>query len=180
MLTHMHPCTRSVCFQGGPSFAGPSCPVTPGTAKRQEPLCARKVLPLVPWSHRPHVSRRYPAFLAPTGSCASPTPSGCLGITLVHPVFAGCCQPLLGEGPSRRYLCESFPACLDLYPGCSRGALARFFPQDDGLPDVRNRSALGKLHTLATSEWNGSRGCSHSLMFRPAVLLATQVAPTAV
>ncbi len=38
-------------------------------------------------------------------------------------VFAGCCQSLLGDGPSRRYLCESFPGCLDMY----RGGLVRCF-----------------------------------------------------
>ncbi len=128
----------------------------------------------------PHVGRRYPAFLALTGSCVNPKPSPCLGITLTHLVFAGCCQPLLGEGPSRRYLRESFSTCLDPYPGCSHGALTRFFPRDNGLPGVENRSALGNTHTLATSVWTLFRGCSHSLMFRPVDLLATQVAPTAV
>ena len=29
----------------------------------------------------PHVSRRYPAFIAPTSSCASPKPSTCLGLS---------------------------------------------------------------------------------------------------
>jgi hypothetical protein len=126
-----------------------------------------------------HVSRRYPAVIAPTGSCANPPPSSCLGVPLGHPVFAGCCQPLLGGGPSRRSLCESLSACLDPYPGCSCGARARFFPQDNGLRDVRTRSAPG--HTrAATSARPLFRGCSHSLMFRPADLLATQVAPTAV
>ena len=90
-------------------------------------------------------------------------------------------------GPSRRYLCESFPTCLDpldqvqgrLYSGCSCGALTRFFPQDYGLPYVRTRSALGNTRT-ATSVRTLFRSCSHSLMFRPAGLLATQVAPTSV
>src|SRR5215467_13743554 len=27
-------------------------------------------------------------------------------------VLAGCCEPLLGSGSSRRYLCKSFPGCL--------------------------------------------------------------------
>ena len=49
-----------------------------------------------------HVSRRYPAFVAHTDSCASPQPSRCLGCTLEQWVCAGCCQPLLGGGPSRR------------------------------------------------------------------------------
>jgi hypothetical protein len=95
-----------------------------------------------------------------------------------HQVCAGCCQPLLGEGPSRRYLCVSFPACLDLYPGGSCGAPTRFFPHDSGLPPVRTGSALHNVRT-ATSVRRPFRGCSHSLMFRPAGLLTTPVAPTA-
>src|ERR1019366_2141133 len=34
------------------------------------------------------------------------------GLSLVRGVSAGCDQPLLLAGPSRRYLCESFPECL--------------------------------------------------------------------
>jgi hypothetical protein len=49
------------------------------------------------------VSRCYPAFIAPTGSCASPQPSPCLWSHLGQRVCAGCCQPRLGGGPSRRY-----------------------------------------------------------------------------
>ena len=101
------------------------------------------------------------------------------GTTLAHQVFAGCCQPRLGVGPSRRYLCGSFPTCLDLYPGGSCGAHTRFFPQDIGLPDVGTRSAPSNIPT-ATSVGSLFRGCSHSLMFRPAGLLATPIAPTAV
>jgi len=71
-----------------------------------------------------------------------PNPPPASDICLVQLVFAGCCQSLLGVGPSRRYLCESFPTCLDPYPGYSCGALARFFPQDFGLPRVRTGSAL--------------------------------------
>jgi len=70
----------------------------------------------------------YSHFIAPTGSCAKPLPSCRLWHSLLRQVFAGCCQPLLRNGPSRRYLCQSFPACLDPYSGCSQGARARFFP----------------------------------------------------
>ena len=66
-----------------------------------------------------HVSGHSPTFIALTGSCASPQPSRCLGGILGQWVCAGCCQPLLGEGPSRRSLCASVPACLDPYPGGS-------------------------------------------------------------
>jgi len=125
------------------------------------------------------VSRRYPAFIAHTGSCDDPKPSTHLRNEPRHAVFAGCCQPLLGVGPSRRYSATLLSACKDPYPGCSRGAHARFFPQDDGLPDVMNRSALGKTHTLAIAVWSLFRGCSHSITLQPADLLAPQIAPTA-
>ena len=111
------------------------------------------------------ISRLYPAFITTTHSCAYPKPSSCLGVNLVHQVFAGCCQPLLGVGRSRRYLRESFSMCKDPYPGCSHGAFTRFFPQDNGLPEISNRSALGYIHTYAISLWCSYRGCSHSLMF---------------
>jgi hypothetical protein len=111
------------------------------TTKCPEPLRLRVGITSSQHRIRTRVGRHYPAFLAPTGSCAGPRPSSCLGSNLVHKVFAGCCQPLLGIGPSRRYLCESFLTCLDPYPGCSCGALTRFFPQDNGLPNVRTRSA---------------------------------------
>ncbi len=127
----------------------------------------------------PHlVSRHYPAFLAHTNSCANPKPSSWLEINLAHQVFAGCCQPLLGVGPSRRCLCESVSACLNPYPGCSCGAFTRFFPQNNGLPDVITRSALGNTRT-AISVRSLFRGCSYSIIFRPADLLAPPIAPTA-
>jgi len=55
-------------------------------------------------------------------------------VSLVRQVCAGCCQPLLGTAPSRRYLCESILGCLDLYPGVPQGAHARYFPWSFGLP----------------------------------------------
>ena len=94
-------------------------------------------------------------------------------------IFAGRCQPLLEIGPSRRYLYDSFSTCLNPYPGCSCGALTHFFPQNNGLPGLLNRSALSNTHT-ATSAWRVFRGCNYSFIFRPVDLLATQIAPTAV
>ena len=38
------------------------------------------------------------------------------------------------------YNCESFPGCLDLYPGCLSSALARFFLLSFGLPQRFNGS----------------------------------------
>jgi len=125
------------------------------------------------------VGKRYPAVIAPTGSCASPISSPRLGFTLAHRVFAGCDQPLLQIGPSRRYLCESVPTCLDPYPGGPQGASARFFPWGIGLPRSHSGSALHKKPGQPLPSRGSSRGCSHFIMFRPASLLAAQVAPTA-
>ncbi len=106
-------------------------------------------------------------------------PPAAYGRCLGQPVFAGCGQPLLGGGPSRVYLCRSFPACPDPYPGAHRGARARFFLRGVGLLPIRSGLAVHIIPT-ATSVGGAFRGCSHFVMFRPAGLLATLVAPTLV
>ena len=120
---------------------------------------------------RPRISR---FVTSPSRGYASRPNRATDGMGTFTPQDSRPCWPL-----PRRYLCESFPACLDPYPGCSCGAFTRFFPQDFGLPHVLNGSALGNTRT-ATSVRILFRSCSHSLMFRPAGLLATQVAPTSV
>jgi hypothetical protein len=50
------------------------------------------------------------------------------GSRLVQEVFAGCYQPLLPSGPSRRYLCKSFPGCLIPYPGGPTKCIHLFLP----------------------------------------------------
>jgi hypothetical protein len=148
-----------------------------GTAKCPEPLCCRPVLP--PCRRRPASPRRtllplHRSYGLMRQTCCPP--SG-FGNSLAQKVFAGCCQPLQGTGPSRRYLCQSFPACLDPCSGCSQGARARYFPQDIGLPRKWSGSARRGSPT-ATSVGTTFRSCSHLLMFRPTGLLATPVAPT--
>ena len=127
--------------------------------------------------HR-RLCQRYPALITTPDSCARPVASATPCLSLRLPVFAGCREPLLPTGPSRRDLCGSFSTCLDPYPGGSRGAPTRFFPQDDGLPGMTTRSALHVIRT-ATSVRGIFRGCSQLILFRPADLLATPVAPTA-
>ena len=73
---------------------------------------------------------------------------------------------------------ESFPRCLDLYSGGLWSALARFFLQSIGLPQNGSRSALSKSPHNDFCAGPLFRSCSHSLMFRPPGLLATQVVPT--
>ena len=144
----------------------------------REPLHPLKALLLAVCPHRTHgkalpFRHRYFELMRQTKILSRPRSS------LVPKVFAGCDESLLEVGPSRRYLCESFSTCLDPYPGCLCGAFTRFFPQNFGLPSSLTRSALSLIHTIATSVWEKFRSCSHSLMFKPADLLATQVAPTA-
>jgi hypothetical protein len=118
-------------------------PHVPGClASRQQPLpCLRRSYGLMRQSSTLLVPRWYPK----------------------HQVYAGCCQPLLGGGPSRRCLCASVSTCLDLSPGSSRGAFARVFPQDNGLPDMRTRSALNSPHTLPLqySAFSRLQSCTH-------------------
>ena len=92
-----------------------------------------------------HVSRRSPAVIAPTGSGVSPHPSPCLRMPLAQRVWAGCWQPRLGGGPSRRSLCVSCPTGVALSPGGSCGAAPRCFPHDRGLPLGRTGSALPEV-----------------------------------
>ena len=47
-------------------------------------------------------------------------------------VFAGCCQSLLGDGPSRRYLCIPCVGAWTHTPGCHPCARARFFQRCSG------------------------------------------------
>src|SRR5215472_18958399 len=50
------------------------------------------------------------------------------GNCLVGGVFAGCYQPLLPPGASRRYLCESFLGCLVPYHGGPTECIYLFLP----------------------------------------------------
>ena len=123
---------------------------TEGTTKCPEPLCPIKELPIMVG----HPSVPSEGITPPSSLLRAHAPilnpSTASGFNLVRWVFAGCRQSLLGVGPSRPYLCESFPGCLDPYPGSPCGALTRFFPQDIGLPPVRIRSATNHVRT-ATS-----------------------------
>jgi hypothetical protein len=64
------------------------------------------------------------------------------GLSLVRGVFAGCCQPLLPTGPSRRYLCESFPGCLGPCHGGTAECLCLFLPPRHRPSPVHYRGRL--------------------------------------
>ncbi len=95
-------------------------------------------------------------------------------------VFAGCCESLLENGRSRHYLCNPCAGAWTSTPRCSPGALARFFPGDNGLTSDVTGSAHQTTPAMQLQQGNSFRSCSHSFMFRHPHSLDPQVAPTAV
>ncbi len=89
-------------------------------------------------------------------------------------------HPLLEVALSRRYLRESFTGCLDPYPGGSLWCTYPFLPRGQRPSPRREWLGTQQNPRTATSVRVASRGSSHSVMFRPPVLLATQVAPTVI
>ena len=109
-------------------------------------LCPATALPMKP----PSVQSPFARFsvVSTSGSCISP-PRRALplrhryyglmrqslpvllsfGLSLVRGVFAGCYQPRLPTGPSRRYLCESFLGCLVPCHGGPTGCACLFLPR---------------------------------------------------
>jgi hypothetical protein len=64
------------------------------------------------------------------------------GLSLVRGVSAGCYQPLLPAGTSRRYLCESFPGCLGPCHGGSAECTCLFLPPRHRPSPVHYRGRL--------------------------------------
>jgi len=98
---------------------------------------------------------------------------------LVHRVFAGCRQSLLGDGPSRHYLCNPCIGAWTHTPPRSSDALAHFFSEDTGLTPRETRSARETIPAMQLPQGAVFRGYSHSLIFRLLRSLGLQVAPTA-
>jgi hypothetical protein len=121
----------------------------------------------------------YPSVIAPTDPCARPKPSARLGSLLVRAVFAGCCQPLLGDGPSRRYLCDPCAGARTHTPPRSSAALVRSLTEDTGLTPRETGSTRGFTPTQQLRWGAVDRGCSHSITFGLRRSLDPQVAPTA-
>jgi hypothetical protein len=121
----------------------------------------------------------YSSVFAPTDSCANPvwlSPTSAFG--LVRGVFAGCYQPLLLPGLSRRYLCESFLRCPSPYPGGLLSAFAWFFPSihrpspsfvwvSFPLPSVNTTFHGSAFEAAAISLCSGLRVCSPPRSFLP-------------
>ncbi len=102
------------------------------------------------------------------------------GLGLDRWVFAGCCEPLLADGPSRRYLHSPCMGAWTHAPPRSPVARARYFPGDIGLTRDPRRSARELIPAMRLRQGGYFRGCSHSLMFRLPCSLGPPIAPTAV
>ena len=100
-------------------------------------------------------------------------------VSLLQRVLAGCRQSLLGDGPSRHYLCNPCVGAWTPTPQCPPSALARFFPGDNGLTSGVTGSAHQTTPAMQLQQGILFRGCSHSVMFRLPRSLGPQVAPTA-
>jgi hypothetical protein len=122
----------------------------------------------------------YSPVIAPTDSFANPVwlffPSAS---SLVQEVFAGCFQPLLPPGSSRRYLCESFLGCLVPYHGGPTECTYLFLPPCHRPSPREVWVGFPLLSANTTSRGGCFRGCRHFFMFRPPSLLVSQVVPTA-
>ena len=127
-----------------------------------------------------HIRRHYPSFIAHTGSWARPKSSFRLRLSLMRKVFAGYCQSLLEDGPSRHYLCNPCVGAWTPTPQCPSSALARFFPEDNGLTSDVTGSAHQTTPIMQLQQEILFRGCSHFVMFRLPRSLDPQIAPTAV
>ena len=121
----------------------------------------------------------YSSVFAPTDSCVNPVwLSPTSAFSLVRGVFAGCYQPLLLPGLSRRYLCESFLRCPSPCPGGLLSAFAWFFPSIHRpspsfdwvgfpLPSVNTTFHGSAFEAAAISLCSGLRVCSPPRSFPP-------------
>ena len=183
MLAHIHPCLHWFACEARPIFNGiATLAQSPGLSKaRHVPRAPspdggvtsigamslalrRRELPLL---HRSYGLMRRTKTLP------------LISAFPIQRVFAGCCQCLLGDGPSRRYLCNPCTGAWTLTPGCLSGASVRFFPESYSLTTVAPGSAHPTTVAMQLQRRPLFRGGSHSVMFRLPCLLAPQVAPTA-
>ena len=103
-------------------------------------------------------SRSVTSRFATTASCASPAASQSLRFVGYLIESLQLKSPTAGQQDLPDvYHCESFPGCLDLYPGCLSSALARFFLLSFGLPQRFNGSTTrySPCHDFCTDRISG-------------------------
>ena len=151
-----------------------------GTTKCPESLCPMLALPPSGRREPPPARNITPRSSLVQTHASIPLALLSFGLSLVRGVSAGCDQPLLLAGPSRRYPCESFPECLGPCHGGTWSAPACFFPHVIGLPPYALEVGLTRVNpSKRFHDGSHFRDCSHFVMFRPSGLLASQIVPTA-
>ncbi len=187
MRTHLHPYHRRFTCGLVPYFEGTAIlrlkvrsRSKAETAKCPEPLCltygvtvSSGKCPALPQRALPLLHRSY-GLMRPTQSL------WLISVPLLQPVFAGCHPSLLGEGCSRRCLCNPCRGVWTPTPPHAAGAFIRFFPATIGLTIQVSRSACEKVSVMQLQQSLLFRGCRHSLMFRLHDSLDPRVAPTVV
>ena len=116
-----------LCFHFSPAQRPVS--VSFGCPPFTESLFARKQRYLQRHGVSHHVRESYLPFIAPTGSCASPKPSSCLGVTLVHKVLCRLLRAPAGRWPFPALSLQSLRRCLDPYPAASLQCICSLLPE---------------------------------------------------
>jgi hypothetical protein len=158
-------------------YAPPSNPLrVPGVAgSKSRP--APKTLHCVP--RGPLLRKHYTSFIATTTSCASPKASHQLRFVSSLISLRSLDHLLLVKGPSRLLPLRVLRWMLGPLPRRSPWCAYPFLPMGFGLPLFSTGSATNASSVQRLLHGHQFRGCSHSFMFRPPTLLATQVVPTA-
>jgi hypothetical protein len=154
-----------------------------GTAKCPESLCPMLALPPSGRREPPPAGTLLPGHRSYRLIRQSRSALPYFGLSLVPGVSAGCNQPLLPAGPSRRYLCESFLGCLGPCHGGSAECLCLFLPSRQRPSPVHYRGRLPAcsrqndfmtdpfFETAAISLCSGPQVCSPPRSFPPPRLI---------
>jgi hypothetical protein len=113
-----------------------------GTTKYPESLCLILALPLSGKRVPSPAGTLLPGLSSYRLMCQSRSALLSFDLSLVRGVSAGCYQPLLPAGPSRRYLCESFPGCLGPCHGGTAECTCLFLPPRHRPSPVHYRGRL--------------------------------------
>ena len=147
MLTHIRPllawfsCCLAPSLKPQSSSSESGCaPHSSGPPSAQGPFACRGRYPRT-GRPRGRLGSRYASFIAPTSPCVRPNPSRRLSANLGGRVLAGCCQALLGDGPSRHYLRHLCVGAWTYTPPCPLDAHTHFFSKGVGLTLRERRSA---------------------------------------
>ena len=145
MPAHIHPYLQWFTCESRPLFDGL---VYPGTESRTSQGPPRAQSPFARWRrylHRRAVQRTTSEGVTPPSSLlrthAPHQNPPVLFVYLIRRVLAGCCQSLLGDGPSRRYF---YGPCIGAWvptPPRLSGAFVCFFPLSIGLSFDERKSA---------------------------------------